>query len=356
MLASLPRRPARENEGDEKDALVRDFRQLREALKDEGLFDPVFWPQVLRFAEVLLVQALALYAFANGHWLLGGLLNGIFVSRNGLFMHDAGHRALFCNQKWDKYAHLFLFNFLSYASSSYWNNQHNKHHAATQELGHDTDLETLPVVAFDRFTLRRGNRAVLLWQYLYFVPAQLLLFFLWKFTHMRHALRTRNTPEIVLSTAHHVVEFYLLRSQGILGYFIYMAIGLAIGGWILAVTFAMNHTHKPVVSKFTPRNWVIRATEHTTNAAPSPFVDWITGYLNYQVEHHLFPSIPHPSLPKVAPRVKALLAKHNVEYDVRSAAECMKAVFVNLYNVPRKPLPPGAVLDEKFNAGGKKKD
>ena len=33
-------------------------------------------------------------------------------------------------------------------SGSWWRNQHNKHHAMPQKIGHDVDLNTLPLVAF----------------------------------------------------------------------------------------------------------------------------------------------------------------------------------------------------------------
>jgi fatty acid desaturase len=33
-------------------------------------------------------------------------------------------------------------------SGSWWRIQHNKHHAMPQKLGHDVDLNTLPLVAF----------------------------------------------------------------------------------------------------------------------------------------------------------------------------------------------------------------
>ena len=43
-------------------------------------------------------------------------------------------------------------------------------------------------------------------------------------------------------------------------------------------------------------------------------------YLNFQIEHHLFPSMPQYRHPKVAPRVQALFAKHGVEHGARVRA------------------------------------
>jgi len=44
------------------------------------------------------------------------------------------------------------------------------------------------------------------------------------------------------------------------------------------------------------------------------FIDFSQGFLNYQIEHHLFPNIPHSYYQKMQPLVKQVCAKHNLEY------------------------------------------
>ena len=56
-------------------------------------------------------------------------------------------------------------------------------------------------------------------------------------------------------------------------------------------------------------------------------------YLNFQIEHHLFPSMPQYNHPTIAPRVRALFEKHGVEYDVRPYLECFRVTYVNLLAV-----------------------
>jgi acyl-CoA 6-desaturase (Delta-6 desaturase) len=71
------------------------------------------------------------------------------------------------------------------------------------------------------------------------------------------------------------------------------------------------------------------------NVSPGPlkWVDWWMSYLNYQIEHHLFPSMPQFRHPIISPRVKALFEKHGLKYDQRSYVEAMTATFQNLHNV-----------------------
>lgn len=52
----------------------------------------------------------------------------------------------------------------------------------------------------------------------------------------------------------------------------------------------------------------------TCNVEQSFFNDWFSGHLNFQIEHHLFPTMPRHNLPKVAPLVRSLCAKHGTEY------------------------------------------
>ena len=56
-------------------------------------------------------------------------------------------------------------------------------------------------------------------------------------------------------------------------------------------------------------------------------------YLNYQIEHHLFPSMPQFNHPIISPRVKALFEKHGVPYMTYSYPDAMKMTFDNLENI-----------------------
>ncbi|KAG8125538.1 putative Fatty acid desaturase 1-like protein, partial [Naja naja] len=55
----------------------------------------------------------------------------------------------------------------------------------------------------------------------------------------------------------------------------------------------------------------------TCNVDHSWFNDWFTGHLNFQIEHHLFPTMPRHNYYKVAPLVKSLCAKHGVHYECK---------------------------------------
>lgn len=59
-------------------------------------------------------------------------------------------------------------------------------------------------------------------------------------------------------------------------------------------------------------------------------------YLNFQIEHHLFPSMPQFNHPQIAPRVRALFKKHGLRYDVRPYFSCLWETLGNLQEVGAK--------------------
>ena len=54
------------------------------------------------------------------------------------------------------------------------------------------------------------------------------------------------------------------------------------------------------------------------------FLDFVHGFLNYQIEHHLFPNMPHSYYQKMQPIVKEICKKHNLEYRQESVWKRIK--------------------------------
>ena len=55
----------------------------------------------------------------------------------------------------------------------------------------------------------------------------------------------------------------------------------------------------------------------------SDLIDFGHGFLNYQIEHHLFPNMPHSFYQKMQPIVKDICKKHNLEYRQESVFKRM---------------------------------
>jgi len=78
------------------------------------------------------------------------------------------------------------------------------------------------------------------------------------------------------------------------------------------------------------QNWVASQLSTTCNVEPGLFNDWFTGHLNFQIEHHLFPTMPRHNLYKVAPQVQTLCAKHGLTYESKTLYRAFADIVVML--------------------------
>jgi len=327
LIKTLPSHPCPPVE----DPIIKDFIQLRQDLEKEGYFDPSYKHISYRFLELFVLHAVGFYFLTHNWPILGIFVWSIANGRCGWLMHEAGHGSLTGNMKLDKIIQSITFGLGNGMSGAYWNNQHNKHHATPQKLEHDIDLQTLPLLAFNSTIAKKGNPYYLKYQAILFAPViTCLVTLFWAiYLHPRYMLRTKNTLELFC---------YLLRWLFVIFYLnpLLFILNALFGGFYIFLNFALSHTHKPTVAPTEFPNWVVYASKHTMNITPSWWCDWWMGYLNYQIEHHLFPSMPQFRQREVAPRVRAFFEKHGLEYDVRSYWEAIFVTFRNLHDVGQR--------------------
>jgi len=97
---------------------------------------------------------------------------------------------------------------------------------------------------------------------------------------------------------------------------------------VIAEAFANIHSFLVIVPNHSAEDIYQFSTPHKTQGeyylrqimgsvnynTGSDFIDFMHGFLNYQVEHHLFPNMPHSFYQKMQPIVKDICIKHNLEY------------------------------------------
>merc|ERR1711871_1367201 len=136
-----------------KEPVVTDFIKLRDSLKEEGFFEPDTFYTVYRFAELVAMHVIGLslvYNYTMPSMVIGLFILGLASGRCGWYMHEGGHYSLTGHIPTDK----MIQSFGCGMSASFWRNQHNKHHATPQKLKHDVDLDTMPMVAFNKRVIK----------------------------------------------------------------------------------------------------------------------------------------------------------------------------------------------------------
>lgn len=338
------------------DALNKDFEAFRDQLIAEGFFKPNIPHVVKRVTEVvgmfiaaswLMLQPDALLVF------LGVIIHGLAQGRCGWLMHEGGHYSLTGKIPIDRRLQEVIYGVGCGMSGAWWRNQHNKHHATPQKLQHDVDLETLPLLAFhnavtDRRKVKPGSLQALWLKYqafLFFPVTSLLVGLGWTmFLHPKHSLRTKHFFELFsIALRYAVFAALFVPKYGMAGAFGLYFATFAVACNYIFINFSVSHTHLPVSAASEYLHWVVYSAIHTTNIKSNILCDWWMSFLNFQIEHHLFPSMPQFRHKIISPRVKALFEKHGLVYDVRPYWSAMADTFQNLKDVGTHAAHPKAL-------------
>jgi fatty acid desaturase len=96
--------------------------------------------------------------------------------------------------------------------------------------------------------------------------------------------------------------------------FAFLAVQLAVFGLYMGSSFAPNHIGMPLVSPKLKLDFLRRQVLMSRNISGGPLMSIFMGGLNYQIEHHLFPSMARPYLRRAQPLVSAYCAAQGVPY------------------------------------------
>lgn len=113
---------------------------------------------------------------------------------------------------------------------------------------------------------------------------------------------------------------FILASQGV-------------AGFLMALAFGVGHNGMEVFDADKRPGFAELQVRTTRDVVDTPFNAFITGGLHYQIEHHLFPTMPRHNLGSVAPAVRELCAKHGVPYRCRGLLEGNAEVLAHLADV-----------------------
>lgn len=247
--------------------------------------------------------------------------------------HDASHGSYSGNPVINR-TMAFFFDIMG-ASSYIWHWKHNVlHHGFTNIPGVDDDIN---LAGMGRLAPQQPHKRFFRFQhyYLWLVYAGITLKWQWADDFREVIIGKvggRGIPrpkgiELALFIAGKLawmtLFFLLPLSQHSVGWVVgwYLAVNLMLGVTV-AVVFQMAHTVEeaefvapPGPDERVQNEWAAHQVETTVNFAPrNAFWTWYLGGLNYQIEHHLFPSVSHVHYPALAPIVEQTCKEHGVSY------------------------------------------
>jgi fatty acid desaturase len=98
----------------------------------------------------------------------------------------------------------------------------------------------------------------------------------------------------------------------------------------LGISFAPNHKGMPIIESATATGFARRQVVTARNIRGGRFTTFMLGGLNYQIEHHLFPSMPRPNLRRVQGLVRNFCAATELDYSEESFVESFRQITCHL--------------------------
>ncbi len=314
---------------------LHDFRKLHQEITAEGYFETNLLYYLWKVSSTLAFAGFSLgilYAYPDSlfHRFIAAVSLALFWQQTGWLCHDFLHNAVFKTRKYNNWSCYFLADFCMGFCVSWWKTKHNTHHAACNEVGRDQDIDTLPILAWSHKVIPPGffesklGKFFVSYQHLTIIP---ILFFArihWTIQSLQYALNKHNLcPDRaieILGIVCHWIFFtsYFFWTLPVQDAIVFMLFANCLSGFFTGSVFVISHNGMLVVTPEDAKKYNINFYSlqvlTTRNIQSSVFWDWFTGTLNYQIEHHLFPTIPRHHLGKLSRKVKDVCKKHDLPH------------------------------------------
>ena len=184
---------------------------------------------------------------------------------------------------------------------------------------------------------RRGwRRAIIKYQVVLVLLGLLLYIFAfraegWLFT-IRKLKSTRRLLEITLLILNIVLWFAFIIILGWRGFGIFFASNV-LGSVYFIAAVGPNHIGMPVWARGIKLSFLERQVLSTRDLTSHPVWDFLYGGLNYQIEHHLFPTIPRVNLKRAQAIIQPFCEAHGLSYEVADPLTVYRQVFLELRRV-----------------------
>jgi fatty acid desaturase len=300
-----------------------EFAGLLGQVRSAGLLErrPGYYAARIGATALALGVGLAAFALVGDSWwqLAVAAFLAVVFAQLGFIGHDAGHGQIRCGARANAVIGVIHANALIGLSYSWWVDKHNRHHAHPNEPDRDPDVAA-GALAFtaQAATARRGlGRLLMRYQAWYFLPLLLLQAVSLHVNSVIWLLRqwrSRRTEAVLLVMHGAVYLSALLLVLSPLKALAFAAVNQGLLGVYLGLSFAPNHKGMPTPAGSDAASFLRRQVLSSRNVHPGWLVDWALGGLNYQIEHHLFPSMPSANLKRARPLVQAYCARIDVPY------------------------------------------
>ena len=248
----------------------------------------------------------------------GGL--GILLTQFAFITHEASHRQVFKSGPVNDWIGRVLATGVVGISYAWWMNKHTRHHGNPNMVGRDPDIEwdTISFTEEDASKQKGLLRWITQRQGYLFFPLLTLeginLHFrsiMMLFRKGRLEGRALEITLIALRLSVYIAVVFWFLPLGMA--FAFLGVQLAVFGVYMGASFAPNHKGMPLIPKGTRIDFFSKQVLTSRNISGRGTTA-LMGGLNYQIEHHLFPSMARPNLRRARDMVKAHCEAQGITY------------------------------------------
>ena len=314
-----PESPTRDKAGSSFTALTRSIHEMGLMRRRYGYY----WAKLIGVVLILAAWVVGFILIGDSWWqLANAAILAVLMTQTAFLGHDAAHRQIFKSGRWNDWVSLIIANLLVGISYGWWQSKHNRHHANPNKEGADPDIALSAIAMTPALAIRHRSR-LMRWlvahQGWYFFPILLLEGASLHTDGIRRVISRdkiqRRWIEISLLTLRlgglALLVFLVLPPEKAVAF---LAVQLAVFGLYMGSSFAPNHIGMPLVSAKLKLDFLRRQVLMSRNISGGAPISVFMGGLNYQIEHHLFPSMARPYLRKAQPLVAAYCAAQGVPY------------------------------------------
>jgi fatty acid desaturase len=319
-----------------------DYRELMRRVRAAGLMErqPRYYAGMILLDLALLALCVALFAAFRSPLAQAAIavLLGFVIAQAAFLFHDTGHRQIARRGFMSAPFGIIFGNMMCGVSYGWWVSKHDQHHANPNHADLDPDID-IPVIAFspEQAREKRGfARFVVSYQAWFFFPLLPFVTLGQHYWSVRYLLEGRPRYRLAESVAlfmHPVLYFGLpLYFLGFWSALLIVVVSQAFGSFYVASVFAPNHKGMLMVDEDMDLDYVRGQVLTSRNVRPSLFVDYWYGGLNYQIEHHLFPSLPRNKLPQAQRIVQEFCRERGIPYHETSMLTSYKEILSHLHS------------------------
>jgi fatty acid desaturase len=315
-----------------------DYARLSRLIRERGLLRrrPGYYALKMVVDAVLFAGGWAAFAMVGDSWwqlVVAGYL-GLVWTHIAFLGHDIGHRQVFAKRRAATVGGLVFGNLAIGVSRGWWVDKHNRHHSHPNHVGQDPDIGDGVIVWTPEQAARRSGlaRGFARMQGRLFFPLLLLEGLNLHVSSVRSA-RHRWVEAAALAAhgaAYLGVLFWLLSPGKAIAF---LLLHKAVWGLYMGATFAPNHKGMPIIGPDEKIDFLRRQVLTSRNVRGGRLISFLLGGLNYQVEHHLFPSMPRPALRVAQPLVRDYCLEHGIAYTETGLIESYRIALRHLDEV-----------------------